>query len=312
MTERYKNLAGFEFSGVYVRNREIIGFAAQKGPFDDFLEQRDTAVFFYYPPDPPDKKWAFRYLGEATGIHMCPVFKPNERWVAVTDDGEVYIVGQGDDDWEKAISQKPNLYFSNVKAICKGHAIAVGGRRKVFLRNAANNWIQLDNGLFSQGDKTNLEYAGFHDIDGFSENDMYACGGKSDLWHFDGNIWTQIDLPTNAVLENICCADDGFAYITTNTRNILKGRKAAWEIIDQQETTEVLESIVWYNGKVLVSTVSEIYTVDGSEFKVADLGTPPMTCKAHLAVGDGILVVAGRDEATMYDGQSWSVILEPA
>jgi len=311
MAERYKHLAGFEFSDVYVRTQQIIGFAAQKGSFDDPLEQRDTAIFFYYPQKSPEKKWAVRYLGEATGVHVCPVFKPNERWVIVTDDGEVYIVGQGDDDWEDAISKKSNLYFSNVKSISKGHAIAVGVRRKVFLRKAANRWIQLDNGLFPQGDKTDLEHAGFRDIDGFSGNDMYACGGTSDLWHFDGNLWKQIDLPTNAVLENICCAEDGFAYITTNYREVLKGRGATWAIIEQQETTEVLESIVCYNGKVLVSTVSEIYIVDGTEFKVANLGIPAMNSKAHLAVGDGILVVGGRDEATMYDGHSWSVILKP-
>ena len=311
MTERFKYLTDYEFSGVYVRTREIIGFAAQKGPFDDPLEQRGTAIFYYYPQKPSERKWGFRYLGEATGAHVCPAFKPNERWVIVTDDGEVFVVGQGDHDWETAISKKPNLFFSKVKSIRKGHAIAVGVRRKVFLRTAANKWIQLDKGLFPQGDNTELEDAGFNDIDGFSENDMYACGGKSDLWHFDGNLWKQINLHTNAVLENICCADDGFIYITTNRREIIKGRGEFWELIEQQETTEVFESIVSYSGKVLVSTVSEIYVVDGTKFKSANLGIPPMNSKAHLAVGDGILVVAGRNEATMFDGSEWTIILKP-
>lgn len=312
MADRYQHLTGFEFSGACVRTQQIIGFPAQKGPFEDPLEQRLTAVFWYYPQKPPEKKWAVRYIGEATGVHVCAAFKPNERWVCVADDGEVCVVGQGDNDWEAAISKKPNLYFANVKSIRKGHAIAVGTRRKVYLRKAASKWVQLDNGLFSQGNKTDLEHAGFHDIDGFSENDMYACGGTADLWHFDGTLWTQVDLPTNAVLENICCAEDGRVYITTNRREILRGRGATWEIIEQQQTTEVLESIVCNNGKVLVSTVSEIYIVDGTEFRVANLGTPAMNSKAHLAVGDGILVVGGRDEATMFDGHSWSIILEPA
>src|SRR5262249_25938700 len=134
MAERYKKLPGFEFSGACVRTRQIIGFAAQKWPNSDSLEQRDTAVFLYYPQKPPEKQWAFRYLGEATGVHICATFRPNERWVFVTDDGQVCVVGQGDDDWEAPISKKPNLYFSNVKAIRKGHAIAVGSRRKVYLR----------------------------------------------------------------------------------------------------------------------------------------------------------------------------------
>lgn len=308
---RLEELSGFEFNGCFVRTRNIIGFTGQKWENSDSLEPRETAVFFYYPDEPPDEAWAFSYLGEATGVYGCAVLEPEERWIFVTDDGEVYAVGQGDDDWEAAISKKPNLYFSNVKAIRKGHAIAVGPRRKVFLRKAANNWVQLVNGLFPQGDETDLKHAGFRDIDGFSEQDLYACGGKADLWHYDGKVWTRIDLPTNAVLKNICCADDGIVYITTNRKDLLKGRGTSWDVIDQEATEEVFESIVCYNAKVLISTVSAIYTVDDTGFREANLGEPAMNSRAHLGAGDGILVVAGINEAALYDGNTWSVILEP-
>jgi hypothetical protein len=36
-----------------------------------------------------------------------------------------------------------------------------------------------------------------------------------------------------------------------------------------------------------------------------------MNSKALIAAGDGILLVAGSDEAAMYDGKKWTVILEP-
>src|SRR5688572_14175534 len=108
MAYRYEYLAGYQFSDCYVRRWNIIGFAAQKWSNSDSLEQRDTAIFFYYPDEPsdepPDKMWAFSYLGESTGVHGCAAFKPNERWIFVTDDGEVYVVGEGDDDWENPIS----------------------------------------------------------------------------------------------------------------------------------------------------------------------------------------------------------------
>jgi hypothetical protein len=311
MADRYQHLTGFEFSGVSVRSPQIIGFPAQKGPFDDPLEQRNTAAFWYYPQKPPEKQWAVRYLGNATGAHLCAAFKPNERWVCVTEDGEVCVVGQGDNEWESPIIKKPNVYFSNVKSVRKGHAIAVGIRRKVFLRTAPNRWVQLDTGLFPQGEQTDLENAGFSDIDGFSEEDMYACGGKADLWHYHGKLWTRIDLPTNAVLKNLCCADDGNVYITTNRKEVIKGRDATWEVIEQEETTDVLESIVSYDGKVLIATVPAIFTVEGTVFKPASLGEPDMKSKAHLAAGNGILVVAGSDEAALYDGKAWSVILAP-
>jgi hypothetical protein len=267
-------------------------------------------VFFYYPDDPPDERWAVRYLGEATGVYGTSVLKPNSQSIFVTEDGEVYCVGQGYDDWEKPISPNRNLYFSNVKSIRNGHAICVGPRRKVYIRNHANNWTQLDRGLFPQGENTKLENTGFSDIDGFSESDMYACGGDADLWHYDGNQWKQIDTPDNSVLRNICCAEDGQVYVITNRREIIKGRGEIWEVIQQDLTDEVFENIVCFNGKVLISTVSEIYEVTKQGLEKETLGVPNMDSKAHLAAGDGILVVAGGDEAAIYDGKSWSVILD--
>ncbi|BAP56633.1 hypothetical protein THII_2336 [Thioploca ingrica] len=312
MADSFEDLKGFEFSSCHIRAWNIIWFTAQQwsDDNDDPLEQRPTAIFMYCPDDPPGDRWGVSYLGEATGVHGAAVFKPNSRSIFVTEDGEVYCAGQGDDDWEKPVSRKKNLYFSNVKSIRSGHAICVGPRRKVYIRNHANNWTQLDRGLFPQGENTKLENTGFSDIDGFSESDMYACGGHADLWHYDGNQWEQIDVPANSVLENICCADDDWVYITTNRREIIKGRGEIWEVIQQDLTDEVFESIVCFNGKVLISTVSEIYEVTNQGLEKETLGVPNMNSKAHLATGDGILVVAGGDEAAIYDGKSWSVILE--
>jgi len=312
MGKRYKYLDGFVFSSCCIRTKEIIGFTAQHWANSDSLEQRRTAVFFYYPTNARDRMWAISGIGDATGIHGCAVFAPEERWVFVTDDGEVYVVGKGDDGFEAPIAHKSNLYFSNVKSVRGGHAIAVGPNRKVFMRKAKNHWVQLSRGLFPQGEDTNLEHAGFRDIDGFSESDLYACGGLGDVWHYDGDVWVQIDVPTNSAVEKLCCAEDGKVYITTNRREILVGRGATWELTRQELTDKVFESIVDYRGQVIVSTESALFNADGGNFRPAGLNEPRMKSKAHLAAGDGILVVAGSDEAVMYDGQAWSVILEPA
>ena len=45
----------------------------------------------------------------------------------------------------------------------------------------------------------------------------------------------------------------------------------------------------------------------------ASLGDiPPMRSRSFLAVGDGILVVAGSRDACSYDGTMWSVIIPTA
>ena len=56
MPSSYSDYRGFEFCGAFVRTRNIIAFTAQKWDVNDPLEQRDTAVFFYYADEPADER----------------------------------------------------------------------------------------------------------------------------------------------------------------------------------------------------------------------------------------------------------------
>ena len=300
----YLDYGGFEISDcIIMGEKNYISFIAQEWneENDDPLEVVPTAVFFHYPDDPPGEQWAVRYLGETTGCSGTVVSKPLLQWIYVTEDGEVYCVGQGDDDWEKPIADKPS-YFSNVKCVRGGHAIALGPGRKIYLRTEKNSWKPLDNGLTNEGEDT-----GFRDIDGFSESDMYACGGKSDLWHYNGDSWSQIKLPVNDFhLEKICFTNDQ-VYILTNTGNIIAGRGTNWQIIKQEKTDEILENIVTFNNKALVSTESEIYEITSGGLEI--FPTPEMESKAYIASSEGILLVAGPFEAKMFDGKEWKTVL---
>lgn len=308
--ERYEHLEGYELSGCAVRRRNIISFWGQKWDNPDPLDVRPTRVFFFYPDKPEERRWGFREPGDTRGFRGCGVTVPEERWVFVADDGEVYVVGGGVDAFEEPITSKPFSFFSNVKRVPPGRAVAVGPRRKAFVREGPDVWRQLAAGLFPQGDQTNLDSAGFSDVDGFSESDIYACGGRGDLWHFDGNVWTQVDLPTNDNLWRLCCARDGRVYVITGRRAILAGRDQSWTVVTQDLTDEHLESIVDYEGKVIISTQSALFEMAGDVFQPASLGDiPPMRSRSFLAVGDGILVVAGSRDACSFDGTTWSVII---
>src|SRR6185503_13710121 len=133
---RYARLEGYEFSGCAVRRWNILSFFGTQWAGKDALETRPTAIFFYYPDDPPAKRWAYRGIGETTGIHGAPAFQPDERWIFVMDDGEVYVVGGGYDDWEERVTPKKPAYFSRVRTIANGRVYAVGVNRRVFRRDA--------------------------------------------------------------------------------------------------------------------------------------------------------------------------------
>lgn len=309
-SEISNELSEFGISGCHVRSRNIIGFTAQKWLEDDALVPRETMIFFYYPDEEEAEQWAASEWDLMTGIHGCACFAPNERWVFVSDPGEVYVVGQGDDGDEKPITRKRAAQFSAVKCIAGGHAYAVGTGREVYKRTAPNKWTRIsDDSLLKEMPKA-IDHAGFEDIDGFSERDVYACGGRGDLWRYDGNRWTNQDCPTDANLERLVCAPDGNVYVTTNQSMLLIGRSNQWRTVDIDIGDQMLQEIVCYGPRVLVSTDDSVFEVTGGIARSVDFGLPAMTTYTHLAAGDGILVLAGESEAFLHDGNQWKKIFQ--
>lgn len=306
--EKFEPLNGFELAGCAIRRWNIIAFWGQEWTNPDPLEVRTTRVYFYYPDEPEGERWAYREIGKARGVRGCGAMLPQERWVFVTDDAEVYVVGGGDDGFESPILRRPYSFFSNVKCVRLGHAYAVGPRRKAYVRQAAGAWRHLAAGL-AGGERETLEDGGFTDIDGFGEDDLYACGGRGDLWHFDGVLWTRVDVPTSENLFRICCATDGLTYVITGGLDVLVGRNQKWVSIGQDLTSWKFESIVEFGGKVILSTESALFEVVNGAIRPALLGSmPTMKSCSFLAAGDGILVVAGSRDACSFDGTDWSVI----
>jgi hypothetical protein len=304
---RYKYLDGYEFSGCAVRRRSIISFFGTKWEGKDALETRVTAAFIYYPAKPEEKRWAYAEMGLSTGIHGAAAYRPDERWVFLMDDGAIFSIGGGSAGPEKPVTKEKNAFFRNIRAINNEYTHAVGTSRRVFRREAKDKWIKLDHGLPPDAHGGDL---GFDDIDGFSDTEIYACGGKGDLWTFDGGTWSRIDLPTNAALERICCGGDGLVYILTDQKSFLVGRAQSWTILEQDVTQKVLEEMVWYNDRIYVSSGDALFQIANGVFEPCPVPPPQRSC-VHLASGDGILVVAGGNEACMFDGTGWTTILAP-
>jgi hypothetical protein len=124
-------------------------------------------------------------------------------------------------------------------------------------------------------------------------------------------MWNRRAVPTNAELECLCCGSDGKVYITTSAGDVIVGRESEWRLITQDQTDDPLEAIVDYRGRILLTTENAIFAVSQESVVPADLGEPALSSKAHIAARDGLLLLAGRQDAAVFDGESWTVILEP-
>jgi hypothetical protein len=308
-SEVWKRLRQYGIVHCQVRASNAISFSCQKWDVDDALEPRETMLFFHDPTMPKAEGWAAREWDMMTGVHGCPCYKPNTKWVFVSDPGEVYVLGQGD-EFEEKISKK-QIYISYAKCIGYGYAYAVGPMRNVYKRQAKNKWISLrTKAMVSKQGRGDPGDMGFQSIDGFSDADIYACGGVGDLWHYDGKAWHSINVQTNANLENICCAPDGRTYITTNANLMVIGRYDHWDVVDQDVGDYILEEMANFNGTVYVSSHEKIFEIKNDLLVETDLNLPKMDSYAHIAAGDGVFVVAGIHCAYMYNGKSWSKLFD--
>ncbi len=145
------------------------------------------------------------------------------------------------------------------------------------------------------------------DVDGFSENELYAVGGKGRVWRLCNGAWARMPFPSNMYMESVCCAGDGFVYIGAQSGALFRGRDEHWEMIHGPEFTLPFQDIVWHAGRLCTSDYG-LWTLENGRLVSADVPSEVRVCAGHLSVGDGVMLMAGVHGAAVHDGKDWQVI----
>lgn len=244
--------------------------------------------------------------------------------------------GPLDDNWYDR-PMKPVKPFDNHKAMLAatnidGEVYFAGRLRKLFKRVGKNQWIDLTDEkahpyLFTdiaqarkQGRKPISMPMGFHAVDGFGKNDIYCCGHKSDLWHYDGTRWRRLDPPANFDMECIACAADGHVYIAGALGGIVKGRfdpktsKERWQLIESGvwNTDTRFNSLAWFQGRLYLATDWALYYL-GEQDKLHKYEFPKGGFEQysfqHVTACDTALLSYGPYQALVHDGNQWEQIV---
>ena len=290
----------YEITGCYIRSDIIVGFVGRNTTAGD---PHPTRAFAYYLDN---KEWGFIHLDKTYGVLGCETYTPEDKWIFATVEGHVIAVGGGN-MVEKPLPISEKSRVTQLRCIDK-KAYAVTTMREVYRRDNVSKWTNLSVPIM-ESEKKNLNNLGFDAIDGFSENDIYACGSHGDGWHYDGKTWQRLDLPpTNAMISDMVCGDDGNVYIIFWHGLIVKGRNDQWEII-KQSAAEQLESVAWFKGHAYIATWNRLYKlVDDKLIAIPfDNGYSQKFC-GHLVAGYGNLISAGPKEAHIFDGKKWNMI----
>ena len=192
---------------------------------------------------------------------------------------------------------------------------AVGFPYVLYKRNGVNDWEHVSEIIplpkeILDGSLEGDENFGWEDLDGFSETDIYLGGGKGSIWQYDGNKFKQCDFPSNEIIRNVCCAEDGYVYIGGRLGRLWKGREDKWELISSTEFSVFWNDIVSFDNRLFLSSDYGLWEFKDNKVITAEVPSDVILCSGTLSIcpENKYLLTAGNNGASMYDGKEWKVL----
>ena len=240
-------------------------------------------------------------------VAMSVCKAPREQMIMIGPHGEVKLMGSGDTHEENICvregSPENRGQLRSVRGV-SDKAYAVGMNRTVYRRDDVNSWVTMEEGL-PQG---NSMVSGFEAIDGHSATELYAVGRDGEIWRYDGSLWRQKASPTNMILTDVCCAQDGYVYACGRNGTLIRGVDDTWSTFDQSLTNDDFWSIRSFQGHIYVSTFRGVLVVREGELLPVDMGDDQPTSSYHLSEADGVLWSVGKKDIMAHDGDRWTRI----
>jgi hypothetical protein len=258
---------GFHPVSCAIEKENSIYIVFEKDVVDEGEELR-SMVAFYRPAS--ERVWGAKGYEHCYREKSCILPHSDTRILVVDWHGKVIVKQQPDTPAlkptftiEETIPIAGNCPIMQLRHIA-GKAYVAAHWRTVFRRDGPNNWTCLrgnDQKEIEEFKKHNRVY-GFNDIGGFSEDDIYACGGNGDLMHYDGKEWRQLYCPINEELLSICCASDDLVYIGSDRGTLVAGRGDQWEVLKSRAPEEI-NDLAWFKGRLYMTCrtygINELY-----------------------------------------------------
>jgi hypothetical protein len=299
-------LAGFEITSCAIRSTDEVALVAQDWTVDDPMEPHETRIFVYKPHKALEEQWGSAGLGTSRAMHVTPSYAPGERWLFVSGTGDIFVVGDGGSDFESPV-EGGRGYIWNIKTIGTGSCYLVGPGRKLIERVEANVRRRIDSDVLRV--ENLVREKGFRDIDGFAQNDLYACGGLGDLWRYDGKNWHFIDLSTNAALRKVCCGRNK-VHILVDNRFLLVGRENSWTECTFDDFDDLVGDMAWYRDRLIIVTEARCYEfIDDKIIPSEIIARSPLDFYSYVRCYDDKIFLTSGSQAAFFDGHNWTGIL---
>lgn len=253
-------------------------------------------------------RWGMREFGTGWASPIMTHTKRDE-FLVVDRVAQVYYYGLGKN---KKLEKPLNNYKGGLFGIknINGTIYGATSARITYKRIGPNEWHKDERLKNIPGSKqVSAIDKGFHGIDGFSENDIYAVGGERDVWHLDENGWSPINIGNRPFYCTcVVCAEDGYVYIGGESGVIARGRGDEWETYFPDELTHDIASIVSYRGRIFVGTQKQTFTLGEDLVPVPydfEGQLPQMAGRYLYTAYDRLLVANNSNQVAFFDGEKW-------
>lgn len=318
LTEYQKNLHTYYVYSCAVRDRTRFSFIANRWYTDEEVETedesdnspayRDKRLVLFTRDEQPGKQWGSALFNGWGTVVIGGATKPTVQTIMIEmEETTTYVIGSGEkyrDTPVRVCKGNPlrgGIY--RVKMI-DGYAYICGGNRSIGKRIGKAEWFSHSNGIPKHMDWSE---GGFEDIAGFGEDDLYAVGGKGDVWRYDGKKWQQVAFPTNTWTTTVCCGGDGNVYISCYEGLTFMGRKNRWKKIHDGGISLGFKDMVWHDGKVWCTNDNGVWTIESGRIQMAnELPSEISVCSGSLSVNDGVLLLAGLGGAAFLEKGQWN------
>jgi predicted DNA-binding WGR domain protein len=315
-----KHLLGYNIIDCAVRKNDFLYFLVREDhtkynywkegmepPIEKNVKKRIVAFLQYKAPD---QQWSAVTLTGCEQMVGGISFSEPEQFVSMDYIGRVYAVGSGSSGFEGLVDpDNTGLHrgtTTKLKTINNRlYACATG--RTVGWREGTGKWQWFTKDIPFEYEKEK-ENAGFEDIDGNAGQNIYAVGGKGDVWTFDGAHWQKCSFPSDIALKTVCCTPGGSVYISGFEGETYQGEGDVWKQIAQPKLSIPFQDMVWYEDRVWCTNEEGIWWIKDGKLEVADVPPEIKIFSGNLSTRDGVLLLAGSHGAAMLQNGSWKII----
>lgn len=241
--------------------------------------------------------------------------QPDSKGFAISSHGDIYAIGGGVNEREIDIPTSENGgplrgVIRRVRTIC-GWLYLCGGNNCVGKRLGKNSWLSYSEDV-PNPPRTDGRYNFLHDIDGFSEEDIYMVGNYGQVFHFDGKVWKRISIPSNIDFETVCCAGDGHVYISGANGTTFRGRGDTWQLIHTGRGSLPFREMVWYEDRVWCTSDYGLWQIKDAKLESVGLHNGMNAYSGNLSTAAGVLLLAGYGGAAYLANGAWTNIFSAA